>query len=196
MTPVWTARRGLPMSEYRARIRRRRMSGTAGLRAGCRSARQCSTRNYGSLGGVEVPLTKRRRCSRLVENNEGGAMTRWAVAATLASAMSVLAVPGVVSAAAQPPGNDNWLTLQGQCDGQPATLLDPKGGNTAFLVGGSVGVGKIFTWMDAAHPDVILQQSVNGRGVDPARLTTCRFLFEGIDWPGLGLIDVIFQVQG
>ena len=123
-------------------------------------------------------------------------MTRRAVVAILACAMSVLATQGVASAAAQPPGNTNWLILQGECDGQPATLLDPKGGNTAFLVGGSVGVGKIFTWMDAAHPGVILQQSVNGRGVDPARLTTCQFLFEDVDWPGLGLIDVIFQVQG
>src|SRR5262245_18956011 len=122
-------------------------------------------------------------------------MTRRAVAATLVSAMCVLAVPGFASAAAQPRGNDNWSTLQGLCDGQPATMLDPKGGNTAFLVGGSVGVGKIFTWMDDAHPDVILQRSVNGRGVDPARLTTCVFVLPDVPW-GDDVIDVRFQVQG
>jgi len=123
-------------------------------------------------------------------------MSRRAVGAMLAGAISVLVVPGVAAAAAQPPGNDNWSTLQGECGGQPATLLDPKGGNTAFLIGGSVGVGKVYTWSNAADPGVPLQQEVKGRGVDPSRLVTCEFVFEGFDWPGIGVIDVLFQVQG
>jgi hypothetical protein len=123
-------------------------------------------------------------------------MIRRAVSAILAGAIGVLAAPVVVHGAAQPPGNDNWITLQGTCGGEPATLLDPKGGNTAFLVGGSVGVGKVFTWITAAEPHMVLQREVKGRGVDPARLVTCEFLFPGIEWPGLGLIDVILQVQG
>ena len=75
---------------------------------------------------------------------------RRAVAAVLGTAIGVVAVPGVATGAAQPPGNKNWITLEGMCDGRPATLLDPKGGNTAFLVGGSVGVGKVFTFINAA----------------------------------------------
>ena len=98
------------------------------------------------------------------------------VAAALVSAAGVVAVPAVASAAAQPPGNDNWITLQGTCGGQPATLLDPKGGNTAFLVGGSVGIGKIFTFIDIESGEVI-EQTVTGRGIDPDRLITCEFEF-------------------
>ena len=121
-------------------------------------------------------------------------MSRWAIAAMLASAMSVLAAQGVASAAAQPPGNDNWLILRGECDGQPATLLDPKGGNTAFLVGGSVGVGKIFTFINAETGEV-LDEIVNGRGIEPDRLVTCEFLFEDTEIPGVGVIDLLFRVQ-
>jgi hypothetical protein len=122
-------------------------------------------------------------------------MFRRAATAVVASTICVLAVPSAALGAAQPPGNDKWITLEGTCGGQPATLLDPQGGNTAFLVGGSVGVGKIFTWLNAADPDMVLQTVVNGRGVDPARLVTCEFLFPDVEWPGLGVINVILQVQ-
>lgn len=109
----------------------------------------------------------------------------------------LVALPGTAGAAAQPPGNANWTTLQGTCDGQPAVLLDPKGGNTAFLVGGSVGVGKIFTFIDI-ETGLVLDRTVNGgQGIDPARLFTCEFVFEDVAVPGLpGLRDVRFVVQG
>ena len=109
-------------------------------------------------------------------------------------AASVVLAPSVTDAGAQPPGNDNWIRLEGTCDGQPATLLDPKGGNTAFLVGGSVGVGKIFTFIDAATGEV-LDQIINGRGIDPERLVTCEFLFEDTEIPGVGVIDLLFRVE-
>jgi hypothetical protein len=112
----------------------------------------------------------------------------------LGAAIGVLTVPGIAMAAAQPPGNRNWITLDGTCGGQPATLLDPRGGNTAFLVGGSVGVGKVFTFINAATGEV-LDQTVTGRGIDPDRLVTCEFLFEDTDVPGVGVIDVLFRVQ-
>jgi hypothetical protein len=100
-------------------------------------------------------------------------------------------------AAAQPPGNANWITLKGTCDGQPAVLLDPKGGNTAFLVGGSVGVGKIFTFIDIESGQIIERTVNGGQGLDPARLFTCEFVFEDVEVPGLpGLRDVRFIVQG
>jgi hypothetical protein len=120
--------------------------------------------------------------------------TRRIVAAALACAGGIVIAPSVVPAAAQPPGNDNWITLEGTCDGEPATLLDPKGGNTAFLVGGSVGVGKVFTFIDAETGDV-LDEIVNGRGIDPDRLITCEFLFEDTEIPGVGVIDLLFRVQ-
>jgi hypothetical protein len=109
----------------------------------------------------------------------------------------LLALPGAAGAAAQPPGNANWTTLQGTCDGQPAVLLDPKGGNTAFLVGGSVGIGKIFTFIDIETGLVIERTVQGGQGIDPSRLFTCEFVFEDIPVPGLpGLRDVRFVVQG
>ena len=37
-----------------------------------------------------------------------------------------LALATRAGAAAQPPGNANWITLEGTCDGQPAVLLDPR----------------------------------------------------------------------
>jgi hypothetical protein len=121
-------------------------------------------------------------------------MKGWMAGLGLASALSILG-PSVVMAAASPPGNDNWLTLEGVCDGEPATLLDPKGGNTAFLVGGSVGVGKIFTWVNDETDEVLLQ-TVAGRGVDPDRLITCEFMFPDVEFPGVdGLIDVRLVVQ-
>ena len=119
--------------------------------------------------------------------------SRWIVTAAVACGGIVLA-PTVVAAAAQPPGNDNWITLEGTCDSEPATLLDPKGGNTAFLVGGSVGVGKIFTFINA-ETGTVLDEIVNGRGIDPDRLVTCEFLFEDTEIPGVGVIDLLFRVQ-
>ena len=119
--------------------------------------------------------------------------SRWIVTAAVACGGIVLA-PTVVAAAAQPPGTDNWITLEGTCDGEPATLLDPKGGNTAFLVGGSVGVGKIFTFINAETGEV-LDEIVNGRGIEPDRLVTCEFLFEDTEIPGVGVIDLLFRVQ-
>jgi hypothetical protein len=107
-------------------------------------------------GGIHVEPTDRRGC--------------------VACTAGVAVAPSVTDAAAQPPGNDNWIVLNGTCDGQPATLRDPKGGNTAFVVGGSVGVGKIFTFINAATGEV-LDQIVNRRGIDPQRLVTCEFLF-------------------
>ena len=71
---------------------------------------------------------------------------------------------------------------------------DPKGGNTAFLVGGSVGVGKILTFINA-ETGVVLDEIVNGRGIDPDRLVTCEFLFEDTEIPGVGLIDLLFRVE-
>ena len=108
-----------------------------------------------------------------------------------------LAFAGTAGAAAQPPGNANWITLQGTCDGQPAVLLDPKGGNTAFLVGGSVGVGKIFTFIDI-ETGLVIQRTVNGgQGIDPSRLFTCEFVLEDVPLPGLpGLRDLRLIVQG
>lgn len=121
-------------------------------------------------------------------------LIRRIVAAAVACTVGVVVTPRVADAAAQPPGNDNWIVLEGTCDGQPATLLDPRGGNTAFLVGGSVGVGKIFTFIDAATGEV-LDQIVTGRGIDPERLVTCEFLFEDTEIPGVGVIDLLFRVQ-
>jgi hypothetical protein len=114
--------------------------------------------------------------------------------ATLVSAAALVAGGGGAYGAAQPPGNDNWLLLDGTCGGQPATLLDPKGGTTAFLVGGTVGIGKVFTFYNA-DTNEILEQTVNGRGVDSDRLVTCEFLFEDVPAPGGGTIDVRFEVQ-
>jgi hypothetical protein len=108
-----------------------------------------------------------------------------------------LALTATAGAAAQPSGNANWLTLEGTCDGQPAVLLDPKGGNTAFLVGGSVGVGKIFTFVDV-ETGLIIERTVNGgQGLDPSRLFTCEFVIEDVPVPGFpGLRDVRLIVQG
>ena len=92
--------------------------------------------------------------------------------AVLGAAVAFLA-PGVAVADAQPPGNRNWITLDGTCGDQPVTLLDPRGGNTAFVVGGSVGVGKTFTFVDTATNTVIFEMST-GRGIDPDRLVTCE----------------------
>jgi hypothetical protein len=106
----------------------------------------------------------------------------------------VLAVSSPAGAAAVPPGNVNWSTIEGTCGGQPAQILDPRGGNTAFLVGGSVIVGKVFTAIDNDTGQV-LDQTVTGQGIDPARLITCVFLFPDTTIPGLGTIDLRFEVQ-
>ena len=100
-------------------------------------------------------------------------------------------------AAAQPPGNINWITLEGTCNGEPAVLLDPRGGNTAFLVGGSVGVGKIFTFVDVETGAVLKRTVNNGQGIDESRLFTCEFVIQDVPVPGLpGLRDVRLTVQG
>ena len=106
----------------------------------------------------------------------------------------VLAVSSPAGAAAVPPGNVNWSTIEGTCGGQPAQILDPRGGNTAFLVGGSVIVGKVFTAIDNDTGQV-LDRTVTGRGIDEARLITCVFLFPDTTIPGLGTIDLRFEVQ-
>ena len=82
-----------------------------------------------------------------------------------------------------------WLVLAGTCDGQAATPLDPLGGTTAFLVGGTVGMGKVFTFYKAETTET-LEQTVNGRGVDSDRLVTCEFLIEDVPAPGGGTIDI------
>jgi hypothetical protein len=106
----------------------------------------------------------------------------------------VLVVSSPAGAAAVPPGNVNWSTIEGTCGGQPAQILDPRGGNTAFLVGGSVIVGKVFTAIDNDTGQV-LDQTVTGQGIDQARLITCVFLFPDTTIPGLGTIDLRFEVQ-
>jgi hypothetical protein len=120
-------------------------------------------------------------------------------AAALGLSVVVLLAGSTANAvgAAQPPGNATWTTLVGTCNGQPAVLLDPKGGNTAFLVGGSVGVGKIFTFVDV-ETGLVLERTVNGgQGIDASRLFTCEFLIEDVPVPGLpGLRDVRLTVQG
>jgi hypothetical protein len=129
--------------------------------------------------------------------------TRWVKlirrGAGLGAVLCVLcpALATSAGAAAAPPGNANWITLEGTCNGQPTVLLDPKGGNTAFIVGGSVGVGKIFTFVDVETGQVIERTVNGGQGIDPSRLFTCEFLFEQVPVPGLpGLRDVRFIVQG
>jgi hypothetical protein len=59
---------------------------------------------------------------------------------------------------------------------------------------GSVLVGKIFTAIDNDTGQV-LDQTVTGRGIDQARLITCVFLFPDTTIPGLGTIDLRFEVQ-
>jgi hypothetical protein len=118
---------------------------------------------------------------------------RLSMVAVLLAAL-VLAVSSPAGAAAVPPGNVNWITIEGTCDGQPAQVLGPRGGNTAFLVGGSVIVGKVFTVIDNDTGQV-LDQTVTGRGIDEARLITCVFLFPDTTIPGLGTIDLRFEVQ-
>jgi hypothetical protein len=118
---------------------------------------------------------------------------RLSMVAVLLAAL-VLALSSPAGAAAVPPGNVNWIAIEGTCDGQPAVVLDPRGGNTAFLVGGSVLVGKVFTAIDNDTGQV-LDRTVTGRGIDEARLITCVFLFPDTMIPGLGTIDLRFEVQ-
>jgi len=117
---------------------------------------------------------------------------RTVVAGALVSTAAVFLTSGVAAADAQPPGNHNWITLDGTCAGQPVTIRDPKGGNTAFVIGGSVGVGKTFRFIDAASDTVILEV-VNGRGIDPDRLVTCEFpLGNGV----VIVVEVLTTPQG
>ena len=111
----------------------------------------------------------------------------------MALAVLLLGAP-IAGAAASPPGNPNWILLEGECNGEPALLLDPKGGSTAFLVGGSVGVGMHFRATDAATGQ-LLMETFSGRGIAEDRLFYCRFLFEDEPTPS-GPIDVIFEVWG
>jgi len=105
----------------------------------------------------------------------------------------LLAAPAA-GAATGPPGNANWILLEGTCNGQPAQLLDPRGGNTAFLVGGSVGVGKHFRATDVAT-GAVLEETFTGRGISDDRLFYCTFLFEDMPTPA-GTIDILFEVWG
>jgi hypothetical protein len=41
----------------------------------------------------------------------------------------------------------------------------------------------------------VLDQTVTGRGIDRARLVTCVFLFPDTTIPGLGTIDLRFEVR-
>jgi hypothetical protein len=117
---------------------------------------------------------------------------RTVVAGALLSAAAALLTPGVAVAAAQPPGNHNWITLQGTCAGQPVTLLDPRGGNSAFVVGGSVGIGKTFTLIDT-ETETVIDQTVTGRGIDPDRLVRCEFpLGSGL----LLVVEALITPQG
>ena len=68
------------------------------------------------------------------------------------------------------------------------------GGNTAFLVGGSVGVGKHFRATNAAT-GAVLEETFTGRGIADDRLFYCRFLFEDVPTPS-GTIDILFEVWG
>jgi hypothetical protein len=122
---------------------------------------------------------------------------RWrrsVLTAMMTLAILLLLGSPTAGAAASPPGNANWILLEGECNGEPALLLDPKGGNTAFLVGGSVGAGMHFRATDAATGE-LLMETVNGRGIAEDRLFYCRFLFEDVPSPS-GPIDVIFEVWG
>ena len=111
-----------------------------------------------------------------------------------ATASVVLLAASPAGAAASPPGNQDWILLEGTCNGEPAQLLDPRGGNTAFLVGGSVGVGKHFRATDAAT-GAVLEETFTGLGIADDRLFYCRFLFEGVPTPS-GTIDILFEVWG
>ena len=111
-----------------------------------------------------------------------------------ATASVILLAASPAGAAASPPGNANWILLDGTCNGQPAQLLDPRGGNTAFLVGGSVGVGKHFRATNAPTGEV-LEETFNGRGIADDRLFSCTFLFEDVPTPS-GTIDILFEVWG
>jgi hypothetical protein len=122
-----------------------------------------------------------------------GRWWRSVLTAMMTLAVLLLGAPNA-GAAASPPGNANWILLEGECNGEPALLLDPKGGNTAFLVGGSVGVGMHFRATDVATGE-LLMETFNGRGIAEDRLFHCRFLFEDVPTPS-GPIDVIFEVWG
>jgi hypothetical protein len=117
---------------------------------------------------------------------------RLVLVTVMTASVVVLAAPA--GAAASPPGNRNWIVLDGTCNGEPAQLLDPRGGNTAFLVGGSVGVGMRFRATDLATGQV-LEETVNGVGISVDRLFYCRFLFEDVPTPG-GTIDILLEVWG
>jgi hypothetical protein len=99
----------------------------------------------------------------------GGTMARTRVrwrrpvlAAMMTLAVLLLGSP-LAGAAASPSGNANWILLEGECNGEPALLLDPKGGNTAFLVGGSVGAGMHFRATDAATGELLMENVQRSR---------------------------------
>lgn len=118
---------------------------------------------------------------------------RLLLVSVMTASVVVLAAPAA-GAAASPPGNRNWIVLDGTCNGEPAQLLDPRGGNTAFLVGGSVGVGMRFRATDVGTGQV-LEETVNGLGISEERLFYCRFLFQDVPTPA-GTIDILFEVWG
>lgn len=105
---------------------------------------------------------------------------------------AALSVAAMATAAAQPVGNATWMVLEGTCGGHQVQLLDPLGGNTAFLVGGSVIVGKRFKATDLTTGEILLD-STNGRGLGDDRLTHCSFVGLGVPGPG-GPTDILFEV--
>lgn len=111
-------------------------------------------------------------------------------AALIASLMAVVLTAPVASAA--PKGNDNWIILEATCGGEEVLLLDPRGGNTAFLVGGTVGVGKRFRFSNLDSGEV-LAETANGAGVAEDRLTYCTIILPDIPIDG-GTVDILFEV--
>ena len=123
-------------------------------------------------------------------------MRRFVISAIGALAVCLFAaLSGVGTATASPKGNDNWTVLDATCDGiGHVQLLDPPGGNTSFLPGGSVGVGKRFRWTNLATGEVLME-TVKGRGVDEDRLTHCSVILYDVPTPG-GTLDVLFEIWG
>ena len=114
---------------------------------------------------------------------------KWCLTAFAAALLSIVAFAGIASAA--PKGNDNWLVLTAICNGQPVQVLDPPGGNTAFI-NGRVAVGKEFKFTNLATGEVI-QDTLAGKGVSRDRLSYCAFTFNDVPTPD-GNVDLLFEV--
>ena len=110
-----------------------------------------------------------------------------------AAAAAVSLSTAVATASAGPSGNANWLSFSGVCNGREVQFLDPPGpGPSNFVVGGSVGVGMIFTFTDLATGEV-MQEDVFGRGVDESMLNHCAIVFNDVPTPG-GTVNVLLDV--